>query len=96
MEEQLIIEKLSEYLSIAPHLTEFSPDEQYQRANQLALELAMVLPAYLFAMIAPSLQKGGNIFDVVFAARKRYGYPEPLDPDTVFLHAPGIGKKEKP
>lgn len=96
MDNTIIVSKLAEYLSIAPCLTETDPPELYRRANQLALELAMLLPANIFELIGPALSPGGNIFNVIFEARKQFGHLEPLNPDTVFLHAPGIGKKEKP
>ena len=74
-------------------MTEFSPSSEFQRANQLALELGVWLPPELYAMVGRAIN-GGNIFDVLFEIRGRYGHSTPLDPDTVFIHAPGIGKEK--
>lgn len=91
MDDDKIISKLAEYLSIVPRLSETDPPELYRRANQLALELAMVLPPSIYESIGPAL-KGGNIFDVIFKARKEFGHSSSINPDSVFLHWPGAGK----
>jgi hypothetical protein len=41
-----IVEKVAQYLVLAGALDKSSPLEDYERANELSLELAMLLPAY--------------------------------------------------
>ena len=95
MQDHIIIEKLSEYLSIARFLTEFSPTEEYQRANELAFWLCMYLEPHLLQDLGRCLKR--EIPPYLFAdiVRKQYGDGETIG-DKFLLHAPGIGKKEKP
>lgn len=96
MVPEQIVEKLAEYLSIAPYLTEFSKDEQYQRANQLALELAVWLSPELYKMLGQSIaqpSKQVNPFTVICEARKLYGESE-INPGFIIGHAPGAGKNK--
>ena len=97
MENDKIIEKVAEYLSIAPHLTEFDNDERYRRANQLALELAVWLPLNLYVMLGRSISNPSqtcNPATVINALRAKYGDKENVE-TIVICHAPGIGKKGK-
>jgi hypothetical protein len=96
MNSEQIVEKLAEYLSYAPYLTEHSPDHQYQRANQLALELAVWLSPELYKMLGQSItnpSKQCNPGTVICAARKQYAESE-INPDIIIGHAPGAGKNK--
>ena len=98
MENDKIVEKVAEYLSIAPYLSEFSPDGQYQRANQLALEPAVWLDADFYQLMGQSIGHPSttcNPGTVICDARKRYGNSKPLSSNLIIFHAPSIGKKEK-
>ena len=99
MESEQIVEKVAEYLSIAPHISEFSPDIQYQRANQLALELAVWLDSDLYVELGqivgfPNATHNPGTF--IILVRKRYGNQTELSDSKIIVHAPGIGKKGKP
>jgi len=93
--EQLVA-KVAEYLSIAPHLTEFDKDDRYQRVNQLALELAVWLPSELYIKLGQAIAnpcEENNPGTVICEVRKLYGEGQ-LSPNKVIVHAPGIGKKD--
>ena len=96
MEPEELVSKVAEYLSIAPHLTEFDNDERYRRANELALELAVWLDADLYIEIGQSVgypSAACNPGTVIIHVRQRYGHASKLSQDNIIVHAPGIGKK---
>jgi hypothetical protein len=98
--EQDIVEKLCEYLAIASHLTEFSPDSQYQGANQLALELAVWLPQHLYKALGQSISRPSeqcNTATVIEQVRRLYNSSDSMSNgflnQHIIIHKPGIGKK---
>lgn len=91
-----IVTKVAEYLSIAPFLTEYDKDTWYQRANQLALELAVWLPPDLYIKLGRAIANPAdqnNPCTIISEVRKLYSKDE-LSPEFVIIHAPGIGKKD--
>jgi hypothetical protein len=90
-----IAEKVSQYLVLAGTLDKNAPLEDYDRANELSLELAMLLPASLYrqmveAASAPSARV--NAATVAIALRvELLGYPAgDLDAASIAQHAPGV------
>jgi len=98
MNAEQLVSKVAEYLSIAPHLTEFDNDERYRRANELALELAVWLDADLYVELGQSIAHPSancNPGSVIIHVRQRYGHASKLSEDKVICHAPGIGKNKR-
>jgi hypothetical protein len=89
--------KVAEYMALVRDLGDSSTPEEYRRANQLAWELALWLPAETYrtlskALTAPSEEV--NALSVVAEVRRlllegRFGL---LAQHEVLVHAPGIGR----
>jgi hypothetical protein len=94
MDNEQIVEKVAEYLSIAPFLKEDSLPELYQRANQLAHELIVWMPPELYRELVKTVT--GKLRPAFFWQQMRVEYNDNKEVgDTFIIHAPGIGK-EKP
>lgn len=91
--------RASEYLALATRLTEESPEEDYERADQLSWELAMWLPDEIYksmtlAVASPS--STNNPLTVAVAIRKLLlkDNAGDLTANDIARHGPGIGKNE--
>ena len=94
MENEKIVEKVAEYLSIAPFLKEDSPFELYQRANQLAHELIVWMPPNLYKEMGKVITQ--QTAPAVFWQQMRTAYNDNKEVGDIFLlHAPGIGKGKR-
>jgi hypothetical protein len=96
--KRAIAEKVAEYLSLAPTLKPSDSTHEYRRANQLAFELAILLPAEIYKSMAAALIKPTEAQNrlVVIIAVRAWLLDEPTEdfgPDNVLQHAPGIGRK---
>ena len=95
MEPTLLIEKLAEYLAIAPNLNAADSPETYARANQLAYELAVWLPADLYLHMVTAIAEPGpdrNPRTVILAAREKFNPGDPFDPNRIIHHFPNARK----
>jgi len=89
--------KVAEYMALARDLRSDSPIEDYRRANCLAWELAMCLPADIFRSIGKALTKRSaecNEHTVAIAVRALLLGDDAgnLTANELISHAPGIGK----
>jgi len=89
--------KVAEYMEVARHLREDSPLSDYQKANRLAWELAMWLPADVYKRMAESLvrpNEENNPLVVVVAVRKLLlgDKAGDLTTENILSHAPGVGR----
>lgn len=88
---------VSQYLVIASTLDKGSPPEDYDQANELSLELAMLLPASVYrAMTEAAANPDGKINPAVVALlmRREFGVTsadaaDELQTEQVAFHAPG-------
>jgi len=92
--------KVADYLDLARNLKENSPEIDYHKANTLAWELAMWLPADIYKKLGRSLIKPSvenSPLDVVIEIRKILLREKAgdLTSDNVIHHAPGINKKSQ-
>jgi len=90
-------EKVAEYMALARMLKESSSEEDYQRANKLAWELAIWLPDKVYKSMGRALSKPNSEFNplsVVISVRKELlgSAAGDLTQAEVIHHAPGIGK----
>jgi hypothetical protein len=95
-----LAEKVAQYLVLAGSLDKTSPLEDYDAANELSLELAMLLPAAIYrAMVeaATSPSSKANPASVAIMLRKELLAPleGDLQPAQVVFHAPGAPEKAK-
>ena len=94
-----LVEKVSQYLVLAGTLDKSSALEDYDRANELSLELAMLLPAAIYrSMVEAAARPDGHANPAAVAVRLR----AELDPDAdelpaelVALHSPGVPERPK-
>lgn len=90
--------RVAEYMELARHLREDSPQADYERANRLAWELAMWLPSEVYKRMAEALvrpNEENNPLVVVVAVRKLLlgDKAGDLTMENIISHAPGIGRK---
>ncbi|KPM13326.1 MULTISPECIES: hypothetical protein [Citromicrobium] len=81
------VSQLAEYLAFAwrmQNMEDMSEDEA-ERANKMAFELSLWLPADVVAELG-RLHQGGNFWDAVFRAREWVNPGDPLNPDLVIGH----------
>jgi len=83
---------------LARSLHESSPPEKYEKANRLAWELALWLPADIYKAMGKALTKPDsktNPLSVVVSVRNALlgNADGNLTQDDILSHAPGIGKK---
>ena len=89
-----IAEKVAQYLVLAGTLDKTSPHEDYERANELSLELAMLLPVAIYrGMVDAATQPSAKVNPASVALmmrRELVGIEEgDLQPLQVAVHAPG-------
>jgi hypothetical protein len=95
-----LAEKVAAYLVLAGSLDKTSALEDYDRANELSLELAMLLPTYVYrAMVEAAAHPSGKVSpaSVAIMMRKELLALEEGDLQAVQImqHAPGP-PEEKP
>lgn len=93
-------EKIAEYLALSENLKADAPTSDYIRANALAWELAMNLPAELYRRIGKAVISDNGCNErlrLVIEVRKWLMEAEgdDLTPNEVIHHAPGIGELRK-
>jgi hypothetical protein len=81
-------------------LKESSSESAYFRANHLAWELAMVLPADLYRTITSAVRSPSehtNPLTVIVDIRRNitFGVDDNLSTENIVMHAPGAGKPRK-
>jgi cell division protein FtsL len=92
--------RVAEYLALARRLKESSPESDYERANQLAWELAMWLPDEIYKQMTLAIARPNqniNELSVAISVRKLLLGKKAgnLGPDDIAHHAPGIGKRHR-
>lgn len=95
-----LAEKVAQYMVLAGSLDKTSALEDYDAANELSLELAMLLPSAIYrAMVeaATSPSSKANPASVAIMMRKELLAPleGDLQPTQVVFHAPGVSEKVK-
>ena len=95
-----ITEKVARYLVIAGTLDKNSAGEDYDLANELSLELAMVLPVAIYrAMVEAAANPDGKINPGVVAVMMRKELlaadDAELHPDQVAFHTHGVTPKPR-
>jgi len=95
-----LTEKVAHYLVIAGTLDKNSPQDDYDVANELSLELAMVLPSAIYrAMVEAAAHPDGklNPGSVVVMMRKELLGPANVEllAEQVVFHTPGVTSKPR-
>jgi hypothetical protein len=93
-----IVEKVAQYLVLAGALDKSSPLEDYERANELSLELAILLPAALYRSVAEAAAHPTeriNPSTVALMVRQTLFATEGEEQQPVMLavHVPGLTEK---
>jgi len=95
-----LAEKVAQYLVLAGSLDKTSPMDDYDAANELSLQLAMLLPSTIYrsmveAAATPSSKT--NPASVAVMLRKELLAPleGDLQPVQIAFHAPGAAEKPK-
>lgn len=96
-----LAEKVAQYLVLAGSLDKSSPLEDYDAANELSLELAMLLPSPIYRCMVEATSHPdakNNLASVVIMMRKELLAPleGDLNPSQVAIHTPGVVGKPKP
>jgi len=95
-----LAEMVAQYLVLAGTLDKTSPMEDYDRANELSLELAMLLPSAIYrAMVEAVGHPDGKVNPAAVAIMMRRELLAPLEGDLqaaqIVFHAPGALDKPK-
>ena len=95
-----LTEKVARYLVLAGTLDKISAPDDYDMANELSLELAMVLPTPIYrAMVEAAAHPDGKVNPasvVVMMRAELLGADEPpLHPEQVVFHTPGVASKPR-
>lgn len=95
-----LAEKVAQYLVLSGSLDKGSPLEDYDAANELSLELAMLLPSPIYRCMVEATahpDAKNNLAAVVIMMRKELLAPleGDLSPSQVAIHAPGVVEKPK-
>lgn len=95
-----LAEKVAQYLVLASSLDKTSALEDFDAANELSLELAMLLPATIYrAMVDAAAGPSGKCNPASIAIMMRKELLAPLEGDLqagqVAFHAPGPVEKPK-
>ena len=95
-----LTEKVARYLVLAGTLDKNSAPDDYDMANELSLELAMVLPSALYrAMVEAAAHPDGKVNPavvVVMMRKELLGADEAeLHPEQVVFHTPGVATKPR-
>jgi hypothetical protein len=92
-----IVEKVAQYLVLAGALDKSSPLEDYERANELSLELAMLLPAAVYRGVVEAATHPGervNPATVALMVRQTLFETGPDEqPVLLAVHVPGLADK---
>jgi hypothetical protein len=88
---------VAEYVALARSLTETDNQQNYRRANQLAWQLFLWLPADVYRQLGKGLSNPANPEELIaslVAIRKSILEDDAgtLGPDDIIVHAPGIGR----
>ena len=95
-----LTEKVARYLVLAGTLDKNSAPDDYDMANELSLELAMVLPAAIYrAMVEAAAHPDGKVNPASVAVMMRremlsLGEAD-LQPEQVAFHTPGVASKPR-
>jgi hypothetical protein len=95
-----LAEKVAQYLVLAGTLDKTSPHEDYDRANELSLELAMLLPGPLYrCMVEAAAHPNGKVNPASVAVMMRSELVAldegVLTAEQVAFHAPGAMERPK-
>jgi hypothetical protein len=95
-----IVEKVAQYLVLAASLDKGSPIEDYDRANELSLELAMLLPGAIYrAMVEAAARPNGKVGPGAVALLMRNELialdEGGLNVADVALHGPALAEKPR-
>lgn len=95
-----LTEKVARYLVIAGTLDKNSVPEDYDLANELSLELAMVLPSAIYrAMVEAAVHPDGKVNPASVAVMMRNEIlaltDDDLQADQVAFHTPGVTTKPR-
>ena len=95
-----LTEKVARYLVLAGTLDKNSAPDDYDVANELSLELAMVLPTPIYrAMVEAAAHPDGKINPatvVVMMRKEMLAAEDPeLHPEQVVFHTPGVATKPR-
>lgn len=96
-----LAEMVAQYLVLAGTLDKASPLEDFDRANELSLQLAMLLPTSIYkAMVDAAQHPDAKCNPATVAVLMRRELLAPLEGDlhaaNVVFHAAGGGPVEKP
>ena len=91
---------VAQYLVIASTLDKSSAPEDYDHANELSLELAMLLPATIYrAMVQAAAQPDGKVnqASVAMMVRRELFAPaeDELQPEHIAIHVPGASPRPR-
>ena len=95
-----LTEKVARYLVIAGTLDKNAAPDDYDLANELSLELAMVLPSAIYrAMVEAAAHPDGKVNPASVAVMMRremlsLGETD-LQPEQVAYHTPGVATKPR-
>ncbi|MEO8806877.1 MAG: hypothetical protein ABI433_12415 [Burkholderiaceae bacterium] len=95
-----LTEKVARYLVIAGTLDKNSAPDDYDLANELSLELAMVLPSAIYrAMVEAAAHPDGKVNPATVAVMMRRELlalaDVDLQPEQVAFHTPGVATKPR-
>lgn len=95
-----LTEKVARYLVLAGTLDKNSAPDDYDMANELSLELAMVLPSAIYrAMVEAAAHPDGKVNPASVAVMMRKEMLAPTDGDLqaeqVAFHTPGVTTKPR-
>jgi len=95
-----LAEKVSQYLVLAGTLDKTSPMEDYDRANELSLELAMLLPSVIYrAMVEAAANPNARVNPASVAVMMRRELIAPLEGDldalNIAYHSPEPAERPK-
>jgi hypothetical protein len=97
-----LAEMVAQYLVLAGSLDKSSPSEDYDRANELSLELAMLLPSHIYrAMVEAAAGPNARCNPATVAVMMRSELIAPLEGDLeatqIAFHASeAVAMAEKP
>ena len=95
-----LTEKVARYLVIASTLDKNSAADDYDMANELSLELAMILPTSIYkAMVEAAMHPDGKVNPASVAVMMRKEMLAPLEGDLqaehIAYHTPGVTPKPR-
>jgi hypothetical protein len=95
-----LTEKVARYMVLAGTLDKNSAPDDYDMANELSLELAMVLPSAIYrAMVEAAAHPDGKVNPAVVAVMMRKEMlavsEAELHPEQVVFHTPGVTTKPR-